>query len=117
MKKVFFKKSVNKKDRTKMVLMSSRTEDRECITDMRKSFEYKVSKDETIDLHLEAPEVHIRKILDTKKKIEKFYLKVNGKFYTKSKGIMLRIDFCHTLNIEIQWKTKIFSPKKSEILT
>ena len=117
MKKVFFKKMLDSKEGLKSVLISSQTEDRECITNMRKSFEYKVSKAGKIDLNLGAPEVYIRKVFDTKRNIEKFYLKVIGKFYMKNKGVTVSVDFCHSLNIDIQWKIKLFSQKKSEILT
>jgi len=117
MKKVFFKKLTNPKDRTKTVLINSQSEDDECKTNMRKSFVYKVSQADKVDLSLEAPQVHIRKSFDTKKRIEKFHLKVDGKFYMKHERLTLEVNFQHTLNIAIHWKTKVFSPKKSEILT
>ncbi len=117
MKKIFFKKLMNPKEKTKTVFISSQTEDKECKTNMRKNFEYKVSRADKVDLNLEAPQVHIRKSFDTKKRIEKFCLRVDGKFYMKHERVTLKVDFCHALNIEIRWKTKAFSPKKSEILT
>ncbi len=116
MKEILFKKKIDLTNRIKSFSISSDSEDKECKTHVEKSFLYNVLlADKTEDL--EPPQIHIKKSIDTAKKLEKFNFQVKGSFYMTRDRVLIKVDFHHTLNIEIVWKTKIFSPKKSEVLT
>ena len=117
MKKILFKKRIDLDKRMKTFSIYSQTEDSQCKTHVRKGFAY------TVDLSREdrpiskAPLVFIKKTLDTKKGIEGFNFHVKGHFYVNHNRRLMRVRFNHTLDIEIKWKVKNFSPKKSASLT
>jgi len=113
MKQIFFKKMSDPQKRIKEVCINSEVEDKECKTKTQKGFVYRASKADKGDLTFESPEVNIQKSFDTNKNIEKFSLKVKGTFYITHQLEVLEVNFQHTLDIEIFWKTKVFSPKKS----
>ena len=116
MKEILFKKKLDLTNRLKSFSITSDTEDKECKMRVEKSFLYNVTlADKTEDL--EVPQIYIKKSMDTHKKLEKFNFQVKGSFYTSRDRILIKVDFHHTLDIQINWKTKIFSPKKSEVLT
>ncbi|VAX35149.1 hypothetical protein MNBD_UNCLBAC01-1809 [hydrothermal vent metagenome] len=116
MKKICFEKKSDSKKRIKKVFINSTTEDKECMTKMNKSFLYRVNKTNKVDLNLEAPQVNIKKTFDTQKNIEIFSLQVTGKFFITHNRMLLEVYFQHKLYIEIHWKMKKISPKKSEVL-
>ncbi len=117
MKKLQFKRLNDPKKKMKLVRITSRTEDNECITHVLKKFTYKVSVSEEKEPKTVAPEVFIKKSFNTRRRVEKFNFLVKGHFFVKQKRMLLKVDFQHTLNIHISWKHKAFSPKKSEALT
>jgi len=117
MKKLLFKRLGNAQKGTKIITINSEVEDSKCKTRIRKSFFYQVSAVEGRDLPVEQPEICIRKVFDTKKRVEKFLFNVKGSFYTANERVIARVYFHHVLNIQIRWKKKIFSPKKSAVLT
>jgi hypothetical protein len=84
---------------------------------VRKSFVYIVSPVDEIEANVRAPEIDIKKSFDTKKREEKFSFRVKGEFSITQGRRQFKVDFCHTLKIDIIWKGKIFSPKKSATLT
>ena len=97
--------------------ISQRFNEKDCATSVRKTFIYHVSQSEAVDNQLGTPQIHIVKDLDTKKRIEKFLFQVKGHFYISHQRLLLKVRFQHTLRIQIKWKAKVFSPKKSEVLT
>lgn len=118
MKKICFKRNKDLKKGTKFLHIISRSEDQESLTVVRKGFFYKVSKMNEAEQPVTSPEVFIRKFFDTRQRIEKFSFQVKGTFYMSHDRFLMRVDFHHSLNIKIVWKKKkIFSPKKSEVLT
>ena len=117
MKEILFKKALDPQKRTKTFSIKSHKEDKESKTVIEKGFAYQVLNVEQIEPKIEPPEIYIHKSIDNQKKIEKFNLQVRGSFYITKDRMLLQVYFHHTLNIEILWKTKIFSPKKSEVLT
>lgn len=89
-----------------------RSEDKECRTFVKKNFLYVVNKIKTIDeKNLSEPEIHIRKVCDSRTKIEVFQFKVRGSFYIAHEDNYFKVNFCHHLHIQLNWKTKTFSPK------
>ncbi len=117
MKKVLYKRSVATDKRSKFLAVQTRSEDKDSKTLVRKSFMYKVAEAGTENPQIAAPQVFIKKSLDTKKRIERFQFRVQGAFYLNHNRMLMKVDFEHTLHILIFWKHKIFSPKKSAVLT
>ena len=117
MKKVLYKKRINLKKRLKTFSIYSRSEDQECKTKVRKGFAYAVDWARKSKPHSKPPLIFINKTFDTKKGIETFSFHVKGYFYINYNRELMRVRFHHTLDIEIKWKVKDFSPKKSVSLT
>ena len=117
MKKVLYKKRQSLKHRRKVIAMHEFCEDQDCRTHVRKSFVYIVTSAHHGESPVESPQVYVRKFYDTKLHHEKFSFRVKGAFYMTKDRAIFRVDFCHTLKIDIHWKNKIFSPKKSVTLT
>jgi hypothetical protein len=116
MKKMTFERRQSAENRTKTFCMTSRTEDRESTTQVKKSFHYMVSLPEAAEPSVLDPEIFIRKGFDSKRRQETFNFQVIGSFYMTHERRLLRVDFHHVLDIQIDWK-KDFSPKKSAVLT
>ena len=117
MKEVYLKRNCDAQQGTKRLAILQKNEEKDCKTKVYKSFRYHISKAEALDHSLLTPEIFITKNFDTKRGIERFTFTVHGAFYLDYKQELLKVDFLHTLKIEIRWKSKVFSPKKSEILT
>ncbi len=117
MKKILFKKRIDFDKRMKTFSIYSQSEDKECKTRVRKGFAYTVEWAKGDRPVSKAPLVFIKKSLDTKKGVEGFSFHVKGHFYINHNRRLMRVRFNHTLDIEINWKVKNFSPKKSASLT
>ena len=103
--------------KTKHLSVSQYADDKECKTYVQKSFIYKAFRVEKTNPQLNPPQIYIKKVFNTKNKVEGFTFKVKGSFYLTYKRFLYKVRFHHILNIEIVWKTQIFSPKKSAVLT
>ena len=117
MRQITYRKTFNKEESKKKAEITSRTEDEQSVTSVTKGFQYHVEISNEKHPEVSAPQVSICKEIDSKKNIEKFDFQVDGRFYVSHQVGLLEVHFHHTLHIEIQWKNKIFSPKKSEVLT
>jgi len=117
MKEILLQKENDLKNGTKMMSITQKSEDSECRTKVYKSFQYHAIKAHGLKLKNMSPEISITKQFNTKTSVEKFTFAVNGFFYLVCNRHLLRVNFKHKLHILIQWKVKVFSPKKSEILT
>ena len=117
MKQLLFRKRRNIEKRSKTIVMKSVTEEKDSITSIRKSFLYAVSPADHEEPIVERPQMFIRKCVDSEKGTEKCRFRVKGYFYITHERRRLKITFHHNLNIVVTWKKKIFSPKKSEVLT
>ena len=117
MRHILYKKRQSIKNRRKVISINEHTEDKECKTNVRKSFAYVVSLANPDEKTLIEPQIYIKKSFDSKSQVEKFSFRVKGAFYMNKERYTLKVDFCHTLKIDISWKNKVFSPKKSATLT
>ena len=117
MRNITYKKKQSLEHRRKLISICENSEDKECKTYVRKSFVYIVSKAESAEEQPAAPEIYIKKRFDTKSLTERFSFRVKGSFYLTQDRNLFKVNFCHTLRINIIWKSKIFSPKKSVTLT
>ncbi len=117
MKKVRYKRLSEPKQGRKSFGISTRTIEKECNTFVRKKFNYKVSRTNVIKPKVVPPQIHITKAFNTKRQIERFKFTVKGTFYLTHNRVLVRVNFQHSLYIQIIWKAKDFSPKKSAVLT
>ena len=117
MKEVLFRKSLKPVKRIKSMAIGSVNEDKDSKTRIRKSFVYHVTPAQEAEKTVAAPQIYITKIFDSKSRVEKFHMIVKGSFYMTHNRFLVKVQFRHTLHIQIDWKTKIFSPKKSVALT
>ena len=98
-------------NRSKAISVSESSEDKECRTYVRKNFVYIVSPDVEPQQEISQPDIYIKKSYDTNTKEERFSFRVKGAFFITRDRLFYKVSFCHSLNINIVWKTKIFSPK------
>jgi len=117
MKNILFKKQTNKKKRTKILSICQKNKDKNCETTVNKKFVYNVVRSQEVSPQIESPHLYIKKSFDTKTRTERFIFQAKGSFTLTHNRIPLLVRFHHTLDIEIVWKSKAFSPKKSEVLT
>jgi len=117
MKTVLLKRNCDPKHGTKRLSILQKIDEKDCATKVYKSFRYHIVKAQKLEEDSPAPQVFVTKNFNTKTGVERFTFNVHGAFYISYKRQFLKVNFQHTLKIQIRWKTKIFSPKKSEILT
>ena len=115
MREILFKNETSIAKRRKTILISERSEDKECKTSVRKSFIYLVSPEVRMEQPVNQPDIYIRKSYNTKTKEEKFSFRVKGYFYIAKENCFLKVYFCHCLKINIFWKAKVFSPKSATL--
>ena len=112
MRKILYKKMTSLLNRSKAISVSESSEDKECKTYVRKNFVYIVSPDAHPEMEeINPPDIYIKKSYDTKTKEERFSFRVKGCFFITREQAFFKVCFCHSLNINITWKAKIFSPK------
>ena len=111
MRHISYKKRKNLKYKRQLVSVSERNEDKECRTLVRKNFVYVVSSVPDTTMPLPPADIYIRKEFNTERKEERFSFRVKGALYTSRGRQYLKAEFCHSLQIQINWKTKNFSPK------
>ena len=117
MKRLLYRKKQSLKRRRKAISNKEYSEDKECKTRGRKSFVQKVSRVNEVEQTDGKPEIFINKKFDKKSQQEEFSFRVKGTFFMTREQSILKVTFCHTLRIDIHWKSKVFSPKKSVTLT
>jgi vacuolar-type H+-ATPase subunit E/Vma4 len=100
-------------NQVKMIKIVEKAEDQECLTHVRKTFVYVVLAALDEAEKLPEPQIKIRKSFDTKTREEKFSFRIKGGIYVNHHRRLIRVDYSHTLRINLKWKTKVFSPKKS----
>jgi hypothetical protein len=116
MKAITYQKTSNVDKGIKALAISSKTDNGDSLTEVKKSFSYHVYRVDQRTHEQPVPEIHITKSFDTKTNTEKFNFQVKGSFIMTQNRFFLKVDFHHTLDIQILWK-KDFSPKKSAVLT
>lgn len=117
MKEILYKKTNNLEKGIKALAISSKTDNGDSLTEVKKSFSYHVSQVDQASEGNETPQIYITKSFDSKTQTEKFNFQVQGSFIMTQNRFFLKVNFHHTLDIQILWKNKDFSPKKSAVLT
>ncbi len=112
MRDILHKTTAILQGRGKLISLREHTEEKETISDVRKNFIYIASEAETQE-EPTTPRVHIKKSFDSVSRDERFAFRVKGYFYVNHARRVVRIDYCHTLRINLHWKSKTSSPKKT----
>ena len=98
--------------RGKIILITERAEDKQCVSDVRKKFIY-VAKEVDSDGGTATPQVRVEKYFDSKTNDEFFSMIVRGFFHVYRNRRMVKVGYCHFLKIRLRWKIKNISPKNS----
>ncbi len=97
--------------RGKTIILRERGEDKECVTDVRKSFIY-VAHEGDYEQEQSVPQVHIEKSFDSVNRNEYFSFRVKGFFFVNRNRRLVKVGYCHHLKITLHWKSKTSTPKK-----
>ena len=98
--------------RGKVIALREHADEKECTTDVRKHFIYVASEAQS-EQEASVPRVHIKKSFDSVSRDEKFSFRVKGYFYVNHSRRLMKVDYCHTLRINLHWKVKTSTPKKT----
>jgi hypothetical protein len=98
--------------RGKVITLREHADEKECVTDVRKNFIYLATEAQSEEKQ-PVPQVHIAKSFDSVLRAEKFSFRVKGFFYVNHSRRLMKVAYCHTLRINLHWKTKVSSPKKT----
>ena len=115
MKKIMHKKVTSLREKRKVVSISESAENKQCKTQVRKCFIYKVLEAERIEQELPKPNICLKKAFNSKTIEERFSFRVKGYFFITHKRFYYKVHFCHSLYISILWKSKKFSPKPNSV--
>mgnify|MGYP000896870361 CR=1 FL=1 len=102
MREIAFKNLTSTAKRRKVISLVEKTQKEGYLISSQKSIVYIVTAAGSQVRDLSKPEYHICKSYDSKEKIEKFSLRVKGASYLIQEGTLLRVDFCHSLRIDIR---------------
>ena len=102
MREIAFKNLTSTAKRRKVISLVEKTEKEGYAISSQKSIVYIVTALQSQMYELSQPEYHICKSYDSKEKIERFSLRVKGTSYILQDGGLLKVDFCHSLRIEIR---------------
>jgi len=98
--------------RGKVITLREHAEEKDCVTDVRKNFIY-LAYEAQSEQEQSVPKVHITKCFDSVTADEKFCFRVKGFFYVNQHRRLMKVAYSHTLRINLHWKIKTSSPKKS----
>ncbi|MDE2221512.1 MAG: hypothetical protein KGK03_00395 [Candidatus Omnitrophica bacterium] len=98
--------------RGKVITLREHTDEKECVTDVRKNFIY-VAAEVPMEERPAAPKVYIKKSFDSVTRDEKFFFRVKGILYVNHCRRVMQVAYCHTLRINLHWKVKTSTPKKT----
>jgi len=112
MRDILHKTTAILQGRGKVISLREHAEEQECITDVRKNFIYLATEAQS-EGEQSVPRVHIRKFFDSISHDEKFIFRVKGFFYVNHSRRLMKVDYCHTLRINLHWKVAVSTPKKT----
>ena len=112
MRDIFHKTTGILQGRGKVITLREHSEEKECVTDVRKNFIYVMTEAQSQEEQSE-PQVHIRKFFDGISHDERFSFRVKGFFYVNHNRRLMKVAYSHALRINLHWKSKISSPKKT----
>ncbi len=101
MKEIAFKNLTSTEKKRKIISLTEKVERDGCIVSSQKTLVYIVSPQFEKVREISQPEYHIGKSYDSKTKEERFSLRVKGTSYVSQESSFLKVDFCHSLKIDI----------------
>lgn len=113
MKKILHKTSDRFNKRAKVIIVNEDSQDKECHTTIEKKFLYIMDPGHSRERDTEKPDITVKKSYDTVRNIERFHIKVKGTTSIEKNRQSYRVDFCHSLKINIDWNAKFLSPETS----
>ena len=102
MKEIAFKNLTSVERKRKIISLREVTERDGCAISSQKTLVYIVSPQFGKIRNVERPEYHIGKSYDSVTKEERFSLRVKGTSYVVQESNFLKVDFCHSLKIDIK---------------
>ena len=112
MRDILHKTAAVLQGRGKVITLREHADENECVTDVRKNFIY-VAVEAQGQEEQSIPQVHIAKSFDSVRGDEKFSFRVKGFFYVNHSRRLMKVAYCHTLRINLHWKIKATTPKKT----
>lgn len=112
MRDIFHKTTAILHGRGKVITLRDHADESECVTDVRKNFIYLATEAQSEEKQ-SIPRVHIQKSFDSVSHDERFSFRVKGFFYVNYNRRLMKVDYCHTLRINLHWKVNAVSPKKT----
>ncbi len=107
MKEVQYKRVTSVKNHQRVIAIHEKSENKDVLTDIHRTFIYRISKKVSELTDVPAPEFHIIKNCNSKTKEEKFLLRVKGVFYVVRHEGFLLVNFCHSLRVNLLRKSVI----------
>ncbi len=101
MKEILFRKHQSTKKRMRITSISERSEDKGNLTHTQKAFIYMIEPQKMMRNTIAAPEYFVTKYYHTKEKKEVVHFKIKGVFYVRQKTQFYKINYCHSLKIEV----------------
>jgi hypothetical protein len=98
--------------RGKVITLREHADEKECVTDVRKNFIYMASEAQS-EGKPTIPLVHISKSFDSVLRDEKFSFRVKGFYHINRNRRLIKVTYRHTLTINLHWKVKAPSLKKT----
>ena len=112
MKDILHKTKEILKGRGKKIVIHEHSQDKECVSDIRKNFLY-VAQEVDHQEDPPTPEVRVRKSYDSLNRNEKFMMRIKGFFYVNRNRRLVKVGYHHTLRVLLHWKSAMVSPNKS----
>jgi len=113
MRQVVYKNLTSRNRRRRIVSVSEQTEKGEFLTHTQKVFIYIVRKETEVAQAPICPEFYITKIVNRKDKTERFVFRIKGVLDVVKDGNLVKVDFCHSLRIDIMKKPTASSVESS----
>ena len=105
MREVLYKKHTSVKNRRRVIAICEKSENKDVITNIHRTFIYMVAGQVNEVEDLPSPVFQIIKNYNTKTKEEKFSFRVKGSFYVIRKEAFLLVHFCHSLKVDLLRKS------------
>ncbi|MBF0618613.1 MAG: hypothetical protein HQL19_00415 [Candidatus Omnitrophica bacterium] len=111
MKNVTYKKRSLPENRGRVVSVREALSDQECDSRSMKNYVYILSRADAVPKDIPVPEIHVTKRIMNEGQDEAFFLKVKGIIYTTKGRFIYKVDYCHSLTVQMHWKTHVLSSK------
>ncbi|MEI8012550.1 MAG: hypothetical protein WCI27_08775, partial [Candidatus Omnitrophota bacterium] len=104
MKDVMYRKRDLARNRGRVVSVIENVTQHDNNTRVVKNFIYMVTRVDAVPKNPPSPKIRMMKGVDTLSRQERFVFKVKGVVYIKEKRFIFELKYCHSLNVDMQWK-------------